>query len=78
MADKAKNAVAATIADKVKSVLETLGGPAGMLPKSLPRLPGPPSLPSPPRLPGPGSDTSGPPSPPGFKGTTLLIRIGRG
>lgn len=56
MADAAKKSVTAAIAAKANSVLEILKPPAGMLPKSLPHLPSPPSMrgtPSPPSLPKP-------------------------
>jgi hypothetical protein len=81
VADEAKKAVTAAITQKVKSVLDTLRPPAGMLPKSLPHLPAPPSMPTPPSLPSPPSppnlpsppdlpsqpsDMILPPPPPGF------------
>lgn len=46
LADEAKKAVSAAIARKVKSVVDMLKPPAGGLPKSLPSMLPPPSLPS--------------------------------
>jgi len=68
IADEAKKAVTAAIAQKVKSAIEMLKPPAGLLPKSLPHLPTPSraSPPSPPSMPVPPPGMMPPPPPPGF------------
>jgi len=69
LADEAKKAVSAAIAEKLKSVVDILKPPAGGLPKGLLSLPSLPKLPSPP----PGlSSVPSPPSSPDMKPSPSL------